>query len=99
VIEMKSTVVASANQVASELGDEVVILDLASGVYHGLGNVGSRVWALIQQLATVAAVRDQLLAEYEVPAARCEEDLLALLRDLDDKGLIDCQSAACAVVA
>ena len=93
---MQTTVVASANQVSSDLGDEVVILDLVSGVYHGLGSVGARAWWLVQQPARLETVRDQIVAEFDVEPARCEADLLALFGELKDKGLIECPSAASA---
>ena len=44
-----SVVVASPDQISSDLGDEAVILNLKSGVYHGLNEVGAKVWAFIQQ--------------------------------------------------
>ncbi len=95
MISMQSTVVASANQVSSELGDEVVIMHLASGVYHGLDSVGARAWSLIQQPERVAAVRDQILAEYAVDTPRCEADLLSLFGELETKGLIEGRQQAC----
>jgi len=96
---MQSTVVASANQVSSDLGEEVVIMDLASGVYHGLSSVGARAWSLVQQPARVDAVRDQIMGEYDVERARCEADLLSLFGELEDKGLIECSKRACASAA
>lgn len=100
MISVHSIVAASGNQVSSELGDggdEVVILDLNSGVYHGLSAVAARAWSLIQQPTTVAKVREQLLLEYEVDPKRCESDLLRFFRELEASGLIECDvPAACA---
>jgi hypothetical protein len=99
VISTQSTVVASAHQVSSELGDEVVIMDLTTGVYHGLSSVGARAWSLVQQPVRVDAVRDRIMAEYDVDRSRCEADLLSLFDELKDKGLIGCRQPACADVA
>lgn len=88
-IGLNSVVSAASGQVSSELADEVVILDLESGVYHGLNSVAARVWGLIQDPATVRAVRDQMIAEFEVEARRCESDLLRLLQELQRAGLVD----------
>jgi hypothetical protein len=95
VISMQSTVVASANQVSSDVRDEVVIMDLASGVYHGLSSVGARAWSLIQQPARVGDVHDRIVAEYDVDREVCAADLLALFGELQDKGLIDCPQNSC----
>ena len=84
-----STVVAAKDQVSSDLGGEVAILDLKAGVYYGLDAVGARIWSLIQEPRTVNEIRDILLEEYEVEPEHCEADLLALLRRLADEGLVE----------
>jgi hypothetical protein len=87
-----STVVAAKDQVSSDLGGEVAILDLKAGVYYGLDAVGARIWSLIQEPRTVNEIRDILLEEYDVEPERCERDLLALLRRLADEGLVEVRS-------
>ncbi len=84
-----SIVVVSPDQVSSDLAGEVVMLNLKNGTYYGLDEVGAHVWALIQEPRAVAAIRDAILAEYDVEPERCEQDLLALLSDLADNGLIE----------
>lgn len=44
-----SVVVAVGEQISSNLGGEAVILNLKTGVYHGLNQVGTQIWNLIQQ--------------------------------------------------
>jgi hypothetical protein len=84
-----STVVAARDQVSSDLGNEVAILDLKAGVYYGLDDVAARIWNLIREPRTVNEIRDILLEEYEVEPERCERDLLALLERLAAEGLIE----------
>ncbi len=88
-LTLDSQVVASKHQVSSQLGEEAVILDLKAGVYHGLNVTSARIWQLVQQTSSVAAIRDCILAEYDVEPRRCEQDVLAILREFKDKGLID----------
>jgi hypothetical protein len=92
VVSGDSTVVAAKDQVSSDLGGEVAILDLKAGVYYGLDAVGARIWSLIQEPRTVNEIRDILLEEYEVEPERCERDLLALLRRLADEGIIEVEA-------
>ena len=87
-----STVVAAKDQVSSDLGGEVAILDLKAGVYYGLDAVGARIWSLIQEPRTVNEIRDILLEEYEVEPERCERDLLVLLQRLADESLIEVEA-------
>jgi len=92
VVSGSSTVVAPKDQVSSDLGGEVAILDLKAGVYYGLDAVGARIWSLIQEPRTVNEIRDILLEEYDVEPERCERDLLVLLRRLADEGLVEVRS-------
>ena len=88
MISLNSTVEAAGNQVSSDLGGEVAILNLKSGVFYDLDNVGARIWSLIQRPRTVTEIRDVLLEEYDVEPERCERDLLVLLDQLTAEGLI-----------
>lgn len=90
-ITLNSTVSVSSEQVSSELAGEAVILDLKSGNYYGLDEVGARIWELIQKPKTVREVRDAIMAEYDVDAARCEQDLQKLLTELASQQIIEVQ--------
>jgi hypothetical protein len=89
VVSVGSSVVAAKDQVSSDLGGEVAILDLKGGTYYGLDHVGARIWGLLQEPRTVEEIRDVLLSEYEVEPDRCERDLLALLQRLADEKLVE----------
>jgi hypothetical protein len=81
-ISKNSTVVASPDQVSSDLAGESVILNLKSSTYFGLNEVGSRIWQLIQEPKTVSDVCESILEEYEVDTQTCEAEVQALLADL-----------------
>lgn len=87
-LTMSSVVAAAPDQLSSNLGGEVVILNIADGVYYGLGPVGARIWELIQEPIAVAEIRDRLLAEYDVDPDRCEREVLGLLRELASRSLL-----------
>jgi hypothetical protein len=73
---------ASPDVVSREVGDEAVILHLEDGLYYGLNPVGARVWALLDGSRSLAAVADQLHAEFDAPVDRVLGDVLALAADL-----------------
>jgi hypothetical protein len=93
-VTVDSSVVASRDQVSSDLGGEIAILDLKGETYYGLDAVGARIWSLIQEPRTVEEVRDILVSEYEVDPDRCKSDLTALLQRLADEGLIEVRDGA-----
>ena len=88
-ISEKTTVVAAKDQVSANLTGEVAILHLKSGIYYGLNAVGARVWNFIRVPKKVSEIRDLLLAEYGTEPERCWSDLLKLLTQLMDEGLVD----------
>jgi hypothetical protein len=94
LVSEDSTVVAVKDQVSADLAGEAVILNLKSGVYYGLNEVGAQIWQLIQEPKTVTTIRDTLLEEYEVQPDCCQRDLLALLRELASVGLVEVQHEA-----
>ncbi len=79
---------ASDHQVSSDLGGEVVILDLEGSKYFGLDAAGARAWELLQAGITVADLTDALLAEYDVDRDACRRDLEVLLHGLEARGLV-----------
>ena len=94
MISLNSTVEAAGNQVSSDPGGEAAILNLKSGVFYDLDNVGARIWSLMQRPRTVTEIRDVLLEEYDVEPERCERDLLVLLDQLTAENLIKVQDDA-----
>jgi hypothetical protein len=82
-------VVVSQDQVSCELGGEAAILNLKAGVYYGLNEVGARIWKLILEPKRVSEIRDTILEEYQVEPDQCEADVMVLLQDLLDNGLIE----------
>ncbi len=88
-ITTNSIIVATKDQVSSDLAGEAVLLSLRTAQYYGLDQVGQRIWELVQQPTRVADVRDAIVREYEVDLGRCEQDVLNLLRQLAAEGLIE----------
>ncbi len=76
---------------ARQVGDETVILDLASGTYFGLEPVGARIWQLMGEGRTLAEICDTMLAEYDAAREVLEGDVIRLAEELLDKKLIGIQ--------
>lgn len=78
----------SDDVVAREVGGEIMILDLDSGNYFGLADIGCRIWKLLEDGSSAAEACDALIAEYDVARDVLEGDVLALLSDLLERRLI-----------
>ena len=84
----------TSDQVSSELDGEEVILNLTDGTYYGLNEVGARIWALLQETPALHRVRDQIVEEFDVGVEQCEHDLIALVKDLEEAGLVTVEQNA-----
>ena len=76
-------------QISSELNGEAVILNLSSGVYYGLNEVGARIWQIIQAPCSLEKIQNALLEEYDVPPDVCKQEILKLLLELKNANLIE----------
>lgn len=88
-LTLASCVVAASRQVHREVAGETMILGLARSRYYSLNETGGRIWTLLQNPVAVGTIRKILLDEHEVASDRVETDLLALLTQLLDEGLIE----------
>ena len=77
------------SQVMSRLvGEEIVLLDLESGMYFGLDGVGKRIWESIGNGLTLGETVAVISSEYEVHEAQAQEDVVEFVRDLVERGLL-----------
>ena len=88
MIKKDTRVIAIKKQISTDLGGEVAILHLESGVYYSLNEVGARIWAFIQQSRSVNEVLAALANRYKVESKEIEPDLFAFLEDLRVANLI-----------
>ena len=71
-----------------DLDGEAVLLEIGSGRYYGLNEVGTRMWSLLQIHGETGAVCRALLAEYDVPEERLRADLENFVETLAARGLL-----------
>ena len=88
MITESTTLTVSKDVVFRDLDGESVLLHLESGRYYGLDEVGSRIWTLLTKGETIAEIETQLLSEYEVEQSRLHSDIVKLLREFMNNGLV-----------
>ena len=76
----------SVNQ---KVGDELVILNLESGHYFGLDEIGARMVELIGKHGEVDKVVACLVEEYDASQSQIKDDLEELLNELLKNKLIE----------
>jgi len=73
----------------SSLQEESVILNLDTERYFGLDDVGSRMLTVLTTSTSIEAAYNSLREEYEVDDEVLKQDLLALVDQLVEQGLIE----------
>jgi hypothetical protein len=78
----------SKDVLVSEVENEAVLLNQATGKYFTLDEIGTRIWKLIVQHGQLAQVHQAMLAEYDVDPQQLEQDLLTLTDKLVANALL-----------
>jgi hypothetical protein len=96
IMETKNVILSRNMQVrpgrdvlVSQVGDELVFLDLASERYFGLDAVGRALWERLTTAATAGDALDALITEFEVERDTLERDLTDLVSQLAARQLIE----------
>jgi len=89
MIDEQSYVKRNNDVFANDIDGEAVMMNIQTGKYYGLDEIGSRIWELMEQKIQVKAIIDQLQKEYEVSEQQCKTDVLNLLTELKTNQLIE----------
>ena len=91
-IGASTIVVASSDQVSSDLAGETVLLSMTTAHYYGLADVGARIWSLVQKPTPVSEICTMIAREYDVSPTQCQADVVRFLEELVTHGLVEVRS-------
>jgi len=87
-ISLNDLVRVSEGVVFQEVDGEGVLLNLETGIYFGLNRIGTSIWNLIEKHGSLQRVFEAMAQEYEVLPDSLEKDLLRLVGQLCQEGLV-----------
>ena len=87
-VDQNSIVNWSTDAVATEVNDEVVLMNMERDRCYGLGTTGSDIWRKLGQPIQVSELVDQLWSEYDSAPGQIESDVLRTLNEFAAEGLI-----------
>ena len=76
----------------AQLDGEAIVLDVHSGRYFGLNQMGTHIMELMKQPMRVEQIKRVLLEEFEVELATVEEEVMAFLEKMTHHRLIRIQN-------
>ena len=82
------TIRPNQSLVAAKIDSDTVLLDLDTGVYFGLDEVGTRIWDLMCEGATEEDIVARLGEEYDAEPDQLRADLIEFLDQMQAKGLV-----------
>jgi predicted transcriptional regulator len=93
-LDLSAIVTPSAQVLAQELDGEAVLLNLESERYFGLDDVGTRVWRHLLEHRRLARVCKEMQKEYDVDESTLREDVLRLVAELLEAGIVTVEQDA-----
>jgi hypothetical protein len=85
---MSGTIQRAGDVFTAVVDDTLLMMSVEKGQYFSLSGVGARIWELLEQPTTEAAIVEQLLAEYEVAPEDCAHQVAEFLSGLREGGLL-----------
>ena len=92
-VPLSNSVRPTPDVLVSQVGDELVLLDLTSEQYFGLDTVGRAIWERLTTAPSIADALAALLDEFEVDRERLLHDMGRLLGDLVSRNLVELRDA------
>jgi hypothetical protein len=77
-----------ANLVASEIDGEMVILDIESGHFFQLNQIGSRIWEALEAPTTMGELCRSMQDRFDVDQETCRGDVSDFVARLSENGLV-----------
>ena len=93
-MQMSDTVTLSEDVVAREVAGETVLLNLASGTYFGLNEIGGLIWKWLDEedSCSLAEISQRITTQFKISAEQAQRDVLDLAEALAENGLLEAES-------
>ena len=87
-INEQTLITRSTGVMAAPVRDETVMMNIDSGHYYGLDDIGSEIWRRLEAPRTFGALVDGLAADYAAERAVIAEDVRKLLAAMAEHDVI-----------
>jgi hypothetical protein len=88
-LQMTDSVRVPRHVVYREFAATTVVLNLQTGLYHGLNGSGGRMLQAVDGADTLAEAAERLSEAFETPRERLDPDLRAFCAGLAERGLLE----------
>ena len=89
MIDSNTRLRVNEDEIAAEVVEsETVLINLSTGTYYTMDNVGSVVWSMIERSHSIEEIGSRLATHYSVDPDPVLADLCGLVHDLLDQRLV-----------
>lgn len=88
-LSLNHTIVQGEGNIVSDMDGEKVMLSVHNGKYYNLGEIGGRIWDLLELPTPVSDLVTSLVSEYDVERVQCEAQVISFLEGLLAEGIIN----------
>ncbi|AEE87353.1 PqqD family protein [Francisella tularensis subsp. novicida] len=67
---------------SSEIDNELIMMDISNNNFYTTGEIGNRIWELLEFETSCENICQQLCQEYDVSVEQCQQDTLNFLDQL-----------------
>ena len=93
MLTLDATLNVPTHVLFTTVDQDAVLLNTLTNKYYTLNEVGARFWNLLTGGKTLREAHQALLEEFEVESPQLEQDLLELVGDLRENGLVEITEA------
>ena len=88
-MELKDRVFKTIDDIViSEINDESVILNLKTGIYFQVNELGSYIVGQLNEFSSFESLNNKIIEDFDVSSNKSEKDLLSFIKSLESKGLL-----------
>ena len=93
-LNLDSIVQRYPDQIAAEVDEDIVMVNVESGFYYAVSDVARAIWEAIERPTKISDLIDDLSQTYEVDRSACEEQTLSFLQNLLSERLLQVRDAS-----
>lgn len=81
--------VKKPSAVSTKIGEELVVLEINTGVYYSLNESGIQIWEILSEPASLSEIISLFGEVYDIPGDEGLDSIRNLIADLETSGLIE----------
>ena len=87
-IALSTIVLPRPDIFSTDVGGEAVLLNIATGFYHGLDVTGTAIWRKIGQARSIGQICEELATDFKASETMVRTDTLEFIESLLERDLI-----------